>query len=285
MNKIKYIISLLFILLISACNQDSTINNTPNKKVKVTFNVSMDSKISDFAMRSNTEGIKHLDYYAKYNNEYISQITQSNSNSDFGNITDELPVGTCTIYFIGHNSTECNLNQENNIITFDKISDTFIYSKDIEVKEEGAYINPIVLERAVGKLEIIGEDAIPNNAKRIVFSLTNHYSSYSLVSNQAMGDKTTTTREWEYASNNIGKENVSYSIYSFISDLPNISYLSITSYDLLNNIIKEINIPNIQLYKNKIVRYTGKLFTPDTTENSFNISIDKEWDGIIDYLF
>lgn len=284
MNKIKYIISLLFIL-VTACNQDSTISNIPNKKVKVTFNVSMDSKIIDFAMRSNTDGIKHLNYYAKYNNEYISQITQLNSDSDFGNITDELPIGTNTIYFIGHNSTECNLNQENSTITFDKISDTFIYSKDIEVKEEGANINPIVLERAVGKLEIIGEDAIPNNAKRIVFSLTNYYSSYSLVSNQAMGDKTTTTREWEYTSNNFGKENVSYSIYSFISDLPNISYLSITSYDLFNNIIKEINIPNIQLYKNKIVKYTGKLFTPETTENSFNISIDKEWDETIDIGF
>lgn len=277
----KNVLCLLLIIFFS-CNKG--IIEDENTKTKITFNIQMQSEIVNFRTKSLlTESIKSLKYYAKRDGKYVSNISQLNIDANFGIITDELLPGINTICFVGHNSVDNSLNEETNELSFSKVSDTFYFSKDINIQESEDNTCQIILERAIGKLEVIGSDAIPSNAKKIIFSLTNHSSELNLLTGNAGINKMTTTREWEYSSVNIGKENMSYSIYSFIPENAITSDLTITSYDLSNEIINKIIITDIQLFKNRIIRYTGQLFKSNIYD--LNVSINTTWDNTVNKEF
>ena len=53
--------------------------------------------------------------------------------------------------------------------------------------------------------------------------------------------------------------------------------MSIAAKEKEGLIIRQKQINNIPIYRNRITRYTGTLYTPNITDTQFTLTINKEW--------
>ena len=59
--------------------------------------------------------------------------------------------------------------------------------------------------------------------------------------------------------------------------MENINEMSIAAKEKEGLIIRQKQINNIPIYRNRITRYTGTLYTPNITDTQFTLTINKEW--------
>lgn len=270
------LISLLFTGCINSIGESDELYND------VTFKVNINSAINDFPeSRSNISGVKSIDCFFSLNNKLYKTVSQKDSDEDFGIISQKLDEGTYDVFIIGHNSQNISLSPDLSHVSFDKVSDSFLYTGTIEVNDD--FSESVILKRIVGKMEIVAFDAVPGEANSIKLTLYNTHEKLNIITKSGYNESSNVVREWTYSDSNKGMKNTTYSIYSFVPESYNeLCELKIEVYDKDNNIIASHEIPKIEFIQNKIVRYSGNLFT-----NQFmgNIILDYDWEEVINKDF
>ena len=185
---------------------------------------------------------------------------------------------------------------------FKKGGDLF-YAKYNLIVEEGATIEEeIVLNRIVGKVEVVIEDAIPENIESISFSGNDIPSSFLYNTTGEI----VTVGDWDnkvqIESSKVGTTGYTISFISFENCDANQTYypfsLTLTVRKTLpegvidkgQSIIAEKTISGVNVIKNKTVIYRGNLFDGMTepsreSETSFNLLVNNEWDSTIELDF
>lgn len=236
-----------------------------------------------------------------------------------GIINDSLPEGNYTVVFAGatqatylwyYSDTNMTsfieidapppLGGDTNISRFNRNTDVFYKKINCIVEKNKQNGSAVTLDRIVGKVEIVLEDVIPNDVSTIEvalnFPITFHYlsspeyvtgSSYSKRINIAESDKVAGYSVFFISFENINQDQ---SRYPLSITLTARKTLPAGVVDTGQSIIATKVINNVDVLKNKTVRYTGKLFdniTPSNTtpSSSFSISVNEAWGETIGKTF
>jgi len=317
---------------IFACSQDySSENNDSGKKelVPVSFAMEFAKEITDF--RSG-EAMNFYDFYYLVYDTETGDLYKKLSFRDFnGMLNDSLPEGNYTIVFAGANpaanllnnidgdniksvripnnypSIELNeppaIGTDPNLVTrFNRNTDVFYKRINYVVEKNKSNDSAVILDRIVGKIEIVIEDNIPSEISTIEVGITFPYM-YFFTLNADFTKERNHSKSFNVTESDKAAPGYSlfYIAFENIDENQNRYPLSIQItarkslpagvVDTGQSIVASKSITNVDILKNKTVRYTGKLFdnilTSDDTESpsSFPFSIDDEWGETIDKEF
>ena len=134
------------------------------------------------------------------------------------------------------------------------------------------------LPRWTGAVQVNVEDAIPANASKITFEVTNDASDYSFYANHA--SIRTARKEFILTESQKGQTNQKFLLH--LLRLPdydrNLQTLTIRAYDQQNALIVEKKLPQFRNDKNVLTQFTGRLFSTAPASTSFTVSVNANWD-------
>jgi hypothetical protein len=328
-KKIFYLLSTCFLF---ACSDNSGLipdGKDPKPLVPVSFNVGFTKEVIPLRSTSSSSEVpvEYLEYqvydnttgalYKRliYTNPFTTPESDPGGELNFLLLEDQLPEGDYTIVFLACGTTPASPHffNEGNIISsslnpyfelFNFYVNEFNYGgpepnqffKKINcVVETGQYNDSeVVLERIVGKVEIVIEDFIPLEISTFEVD----------ISDWAMWYCFSKTTEYSYGPTMEGIDRSfiprngaisGYTITFFAYE--NVYYLQerkprTIALKFYNGGIGDHDSPAVEkvfygvdVVKNKIVRYTGKLFGVDMEDSSFTLSVHDMWDETIEIPF
>ena len=291
--------------------------------IPVSYKVGFAKEITTFR----SDGTMNLDdfFYYVYNSETGELYKNLKFNNFNGTINDSLPEGDYTIIFMGadkeaylswsnyHSSPVGNSNIKEYPAYFilgcpdflNMKHDVFYKKISCTVEKNSSNDNSVALDRVVGKIEIVLEDVIPSEVNKIEIEISESDLPKSFYYNYY----TDFTKGWPfYKVINITEPDKAASGYKlFFITFENINYdqsrypisIKLTArrslpdgvIDTGQSLVTSKVIENVDILKNKTVRYTGKLFDnitppPDTDPpSSFLITVEDEWGETIEETF
>ncbi|MCC8171816.1 MAG: hypothetical protein LIP00_08540 [Parabacteroides sp.] len=202
------------------------------------------------------------------------------SDTDFGIVYDSLPEGKYRIGFLAHSSPHPVLSEEN-VFSFDSISDTFFLLKEIEIRA-GEEISPdITLERIVSRIEFVATDEVPAHLSQFDVKIGRYPDRFSLFGQQGITATDTVSLSRVYSGKETGQKNTVHAFYCFIP--PQAEKIGVRLE--ARNAEKETYYARtieISPLLNKIIRYTGRLYTVPFSDDTFVPEINSAWGGTIE---
>ncbi len=199
---------------------------------------------------------------------------------DFGIVYDSLPEGNYRIAFLAHSSPHPDLSEEN-VFSFDSISDTFFFLKEIEI-HAGDEISPdIALERVVSRVEFVAKDDVPAHLGQFDVKVARYPDRFSLFTQQGIVAPDTVSLSRIYAGNEAGRKNTVHFFYCFIPPKEEKMGVRLEARNTEKEVYYARNL-EISPLLNKIIRYTGRLYTVPFSDDSFVPEINEVWDGTIE---
>jgi hypothetical protein len=206
----------------------------------------------------------------------VKAINQSLDDNAFGTIHVCLPEGIYKIVALAHNG-DANASTTNmNKITFNgKVTDTFFYSNDIDVKENSDY--QMMLKRCVAKVLFTIEDKVPENVKFVNFFYTGGSSSIDGI--DGCGCVNSRQTELREVTNEAHAGSSAYELYTFPQTQKSMLNITVTCLDGNGNSVYERTFDNVNISRCSITTCKGKMFSGDTSSLSkdFTLKVDDEW--------
>lgn len=201
---------------------------------------------------------------------------------DFGIVYDTLPAGKYRICFLTHSSKEVLLSGGK--LTFGEVSDAFHSLLDMTVDGTGVMQEDITLERIVSRIDFRATDTVPAGAGRVELEVNHLVPSVNPLTGEGETSLETSLFSYAFQPEDIGKKNFVHSFFTFIPAGDQRLSVKITAYAQNGTILRQQEVVGITPYKNKIVRYSGKLYQAPDHDETFHISVsgNGEWDGIED---
>jgi len=173
---------------------------------------------------------------------------------------------------------------ETSYFAWEGVKDTFLKRVEVSVPDDNTDFS-ITLDRVVGKLEVILTDNIPENAHTMEYSLSGINVSLDFYTGDADEPHDFIKTEISLTSE-IGTPNYKLEFFSFVGDEAATCDLTINIFDQEKTLIATKTLSNISVFRNKITRLSGEMFTANTgTENSFSLEVDPDWLQIIEQSF
>lgn len=199
---------------------------------------------------------------------------------DFGIVYDSLPEGDYQIGFLAHSSPRPALSEEN-VFSFDSISDTFFLLKEIEI-HAGDEISPdITLERVVSRIEFVAKDEVPGHLSQFDIKIARYPDRFSFFRQQGIAASDTVVLSRVYTGNETGQRNTLHAFYCFIPAKEEKMGVRLEARNAEKEIYYARNL-EVSPRLNKIIRYTGRLYTVPFSDDSFVPEINSEWGGTIE---
>lgn len=296
----------LSLLIITACEKLPVNEETPPVLAStspIRFNIGFKEEALPFSSTksmppnpiSEPQVSEPVSETAQYNQiEYIvykgSEITPmkkrhyTSDDENFGVICDSLPEGNYKIAFLAYSSPHPVLT-EKNIFSCDSVSDTFFLLKDLEVQTDQEIETNITLQRIVSRIEFIATDPIPSSLAQFDIRVNNYANQFDILKKTGgIGSSETFTFSHIYTVKEIGTRNTKHSFYSFIPGASQETSVTLNALDGQDNPYFHRTI-KIHPQINKIIRYTGQLYTVPASDDIFNVEVNNEWEETINNDF
>ncbi len=216
--------------------------------------------------------IEYLVYDENDTSKPLKHRTYRIGDEDFGIVYDTLPEGNYLLRFLAHGSTTTQF--ADNIFSFDKVSDTFYEAADLIIdKKAQDRTEDISLERIVCRVEFRASDVVPDEVKRFDISVKNQANKLNAFSGKGIVSAETQVFSDEFTTEDVGKTEYTHSFYTFVPESNEALSVNIASIGAAGDTIRAWTISDVSPLTNKIIRYTGELYSPAQSEGSFNISI------------
>jgi hypothetical protein len=280
--------------------------------VPVTFNVGFSKEVSSLRSSSSDDFIvKYLDYFAyPASGESFFKSNTITIDSD-GSFEDELPTGSYTFIFIGHNGGNASVIKEVGDVP-DLLKPNGIYAYQLQVLEEDGHVADqfyqkrvcnisnghennveVTLDRIVGKVEIVLDEVIPGEVTKIALNVPFYHDKYYFFHELNIQDKggrwlpingpgisDTYKREISIPEEYKSKKGFTISFLSYDSESGNgvgpgpCFTITLSGKPIL-----------VETRKNKTMRYTGKLFEVADTPAPFILTVEDDWEAPNDITF
>ena len=212
----------------------------------------------------------------------VKSISQSSDyDNDFGTVKVCLPEGNYKVVALAHNGKVNASTTNMNRITFNgKVTDTFVYSEDINVKGNSDY--QMTLKRCVAKILFTIKDKVPDEVKQIKFFYTGGSSTLDGISGWGcVNSRQTEIRDVKAEAR---ADSSVYELYTFPQDSNGSLVITVSCLDSSGNIIYERMFDDVKVSKCGITTCTEKLFSEGEISLSKDLVLkaDDEWrDGEI----
>ena len=223
--------------------------------------------------------------YLVYDNNDLTEpvkhhIYNVETESDFSIVYDTLPAGNYQVCFLAYQAGKTSFTD--NTFSFDKLSDTFYSTKRFEVKEGEETNMDVALERIVSRIEFRAIDPVPDDIKQFVISVKDHPTQLNILTKEGLPSSKEQNFTYNFDTKDKGETGNTHSFYTFVAPGDKKISVTLTSTDIGGQVMRRRIVSDILPIANKVIRYTGILYTPpkpDESENTFNLIIDNngEW--------
>ena len=217
------------------------------------------------------------------------EITLPPDGSASFSLEDELTPGTYKVCFLAHSIEEATFSEENNLMTFPQIKDTFWGNDEIEINAGDTNASfPISLSRAIAGIEFSPTDGVPAEVHHFNVETSGLYNTINLLD----GTSTTASIEIPYNYTFIPEDKeegkrIRHLIYTFVpipeaeaesAFIHTITLKAMPEDDITYPPVRERNITDAPIYRNKITRYTGTLYTAGEANTQFILDLNTDWE-------
>lgn len=259
----------LSIFLLSSCKKDSTL--APQAKTPLSFSVTTFDiatrpfpKIGGVSATGDTlkNHIKFLECVVFDANEnFVSRITQSENNPDFGAMSLALAPGNYTIVFAGRGIQYATRFAYGSAQTLSNLillangdtDDVFLKTISLSVAQT-PIIQAVRLPRIVGAIEVTLQDPIPADADRVTLHIG--FEGHYAVKTGTMYSTFPNTKFFHIPVAERGKPNTKYFMYMLNTKSP----LRIEVECQSGGVTYRKVASNVPVYPNEVTRLTCKLF-------------------------
>lgn len=317
MKKFTAFLFICLCLFTSCSDESSINEPIPEKKVVVNFNFALKQEISPFVRtKSIPSGIPgepvannqtdegtvppekeetlpadkilfiELGVYEN-NTDQLIEHRQYNVTEQQKNLKVQysFTAGIYKVRFIAHSTEGITFAEESNLMTFKEMKDTFWGSEEIEIDAtQTTQSFTITLNRIVAGVEFVPTDIIPENIDFFSIETSGIYNKINLldgsISKETMPFSINT--EFKAEDKQPGKY-IKHFFYTFVPEPETeattavINNMILTSQTSEGDIQRQRKINNAPLYKNRITRYTGTLYTPSIVDGNFELVINTDW--------
>ena len=216
--------------------------------------------------------------YAVYNKENPQVLVKhkryksEDLNIDFGIVYDSLPMGNYEIRLLAHSSATNELTE--NSLTFDEVTDAFYNQTSITIGSGESISKEINLQRIVGRVEFMATDTIHSNLKQFKIQLTGYPNKFNLLTGKGIQSANEVTINHLFTAEETGKVNNIHSLLSFIPEENKSMGVKLTATDTLDRHLWSYEIGSVIPQVNKILRYSGKLYSPRSSSESLNLFLE-----------
>lgn len=276
----KYLLPLLAVAVVSCqkvslYDEEETAEEHETKTV--TFKVNGDFGTPTFtraALSADGREMTDLWIFDYMGDECVQTIHQDSGDDDFGEPSLSLVYGAHHIYFVASRGVDPDLNEEDHIIVWSSVRDTFWQDYEVTISRTSDTEHDVTLDRVVSKLKVTVNDRIPEGCAKLIIEPAKWY--YGL-------DYTDGSMDWEsndeisvsIPSNYIGTTgNLSASFFTMSSDDEWTTNLTVTAVNANDVILGTASITAAPFIANRATAYSGNLFS---NMNAFTISLNDTW--------
>ena len=223
--------------------------------------------------RTETEAATRMAFYLlDEDGEKVLSQEKDNSDDEYMNLYAEVPVGTYQLVAFAHNGSEDVSVDENAVITPEgKLTDSFIYYKELTLNEESDNSQSIVLDRCVAKFSLMHTDAIPSGAASVELKMSG--AAKALNAKTGLGKEEDYTVSINIPSTAIGTKNNLFSAFVFLTGAESTVDVIATTKDADGNAITSYTLEDVEMEVNMQTIYTGAFFHSDQ-KISASINLD-----------
>ena len=215
----------------------------------------------------------------------VKTVAQKEGDASFGTVALTLAAGTYQLVVIAHNGEGSATITSTEKVTFpnNKVTDTFYYYGDLVVTSEVQSYD-LTLSRAVAMFRmVLTDEEIPSTVTKFKFYYTGGSSTFS----PSAGYGCVNSKQTEIRT--VADDGV-YDIFTLPHTEEDVlTKLTVTALDANDNTIKERTFENIPVTRNQITRYTGSFFgsggSGQTSDDTFRLTADPDWDSVNGYTF
>lgn len=215
--------------------------------------------------------------YKKNQNSHIRKksYTLQENNLDFGIISDNLPEGEYEVILIAHNTAPGEL--KGNIMSFNKVSDSFHLAFPLTVTSGQQYKENVTLFRIVSKVEFVSKDNVADNAKNFTMEAERYPDQLNIrTGDGVVSQENAITFTYNFQPEDIGKTGFIHDFFTFVPDQSATMDVTLISTDDNDAITRERKIEDITPIRNRVIRYTGYIYTYSPSDDEFTIIIDED---------
>ena len=219
-----------------------------------------------------------LDYLITQNNQstLMQTVHQSdNTAEDFGKPVMQITYGQHHVYFIASRGSGATLDTDAHTITFSKVLDTFYKDYEVSVVSTSNGNRAVTLDRAVTKLRLIFEDAIPADAATFNIIPATWYYGWNYVTGEPCASASNQAVTVNIPSTSIGVVNESVNVYGFCTTTEWTTDVALNSKTSGGEVLGSATITAVPLKANRVSEYSGPLFSSGGT---MTMSLNTTWD-------
>ena len=177
-------------------------------------------------------------------------------------------------------------------MTFPEVEDTFWGFQEIEVDATQTDQSfSVGLARAVAGIELVPTDAVPEQVDQFLIETSGRYHQICLLDGKtpAVTEAFSLTVAFE-AEDKLPDTRVKHFFYSFVPEAAPeaasafLDAMILTSQSGSGEVQRQRTITQVPLYRNRITRYTGTLYTPSIVDGLFDLQIDTNWGEYVDQV-
>lgn len=216
----------------------------------------------------------------------VKTVAQKEGDADYGTVALTLSAGTYRLVVIAHNGEGSATITSTEKVTFpnNKVTDTFYYYGDLVVTDaQQSYDLTLIRAVAMFRLVLTDED-LPSTVTKFKF----YYTGGSSTFNPSTGYGCVNSKQTEYCTSADGVTTFDIFTLPHIED-DVLTKLTVTALDANDNIVKERTFEDVPITRNQITRYTGSFFgnggSGQTSDSTFRLTADPDWDSVNGYTF
>lgn len=201
------------------------------------------------------------------------------TDTDFGIVYDTLPKGRYQVCFLGHNSKKTSLS--GNTLSFDTVPDSFYNTQLIEINPDQQINNDISLQRIVSRIEFRATDVVPPNIGHFDMLIDNYPNKLNLLTGKGVIHTEKVLLSHLFSPKETGTEKISHFFHTFIPSNNETITVHLSAIDMNDLPLRERSVPGITPQMNKVIRYSGRLYSKTNSDDTFQLSVsgNGEWGG------
>ena len=230
----------------------------------------------------------------------VKTVAQKESDANFGTVALTLTAGTYRLVVIAHNCDGSATISSTEKVTFpnNKVTDTFYYYGDLVVTDTKQSYD-LTLPRAVAMFRLVlTDESVPSNVAKLKFYYLGGSSTFSPKDGYGcVNSKQTEIRsvpsgssQSEASQGPSAAAGMTFEIFTLPHTEDDVlTKLTVTALDANDNVVKERTFENVPVTRNQVTRYTGSFFgnggTGQTSDGTFRLTADPDWDSVNGYTF
>lgn len=200
-------------------------------------------------------------------------IVQNKGEDAFGSFETILSRAAYDCVVIAHSSLS---SVTDDVITFDKVSETFRGTESFELERGTNSSFNVELSRINTRVEVVASDAMTSDASLVSLSVDNISEGFSILSGKPASFKSL-TRTFSLKKEDTGREGIKFSANMFSGDK-----LSTLTFQVISDngeFLSNFRTEPLLFLPNRISRFTGCVFRINIS-SSGHIHINTDWDQI-----